>query len=94
MHRPGGEPSAFLVGVNPVIRAALFGAGGKSRPGIGVSGRGASHDARFDESGQRRVAGFAKFAGVWPRCYMPGPAGSTKDDPPRRRRRAIKSPKR
>jgi hypothetical protein len=32
MHRPGGKPFSFLVGIVSVMRAVCFGACGKSRP--------------------------------------------------------------
>src|SRR6266446_2084999 len=41
-NKPSGRPSRFLVGVEPVIRAALLGAGGKSRRVAPTARRGAN----------------------------------------------------
>ncbi len=50
-NKPSGRPSRFLVGVEPVIRAALLGAGGKSRRVAPTARRGAN-DAPTAESRQ------------------------------------------
>src|SRR5258707_9409239 len=50
-NKPSGRPSRFLVEVEPVIRAALLGAGGKSRRVAPTARRGAN-DAPTAESRQ------------------------------------------
>jgi hypothetical protein len=62
--KPGGKPFCFLVGIVPVIRAALIGAGGKSRPVAhhGGSGRSEWHGLRKIKLSRWAVNGGLKMA--------------------------------